>query len=142
MDWQAFWDMVHEFMTTRQVLGFDAWRIAAAIGVLLVIYLARKYILGIVMGFLFRLSKRTVVKWDDKLFEALQPPIGAVLQVLNIYAALAILNLPRHPTDYDAITNGYHFQQGRTNAAGDIVMSDDFNLKKPWVLSSGMYGKW
>ncbi len=44
--------------------------------------------------------------------------------------------------DYDAITNGYHFQQGRTNAAGDIVMSDDFNLKKPWVLSSGMYGKW
>lgn len=105
MDFQAFGDMLHEFMTTRQLLGFDAWRIAAALGVLLIIYLARKYILGIVMGFLARLSKRTVADWDDKLFEAVRPPIGAVLQVLNVYAALAILNLPSHPTNYDAIIN-------------------------------------
>lgn len=103
MDLRAFWHTVHTFMTTRQVLGLDAWRIAAAIGVLLVIYLARKYILGVVMGFLARLSKRTEAEWDDKLFEAVRPPIGAVLQVLNVYAALAILNLPHHPTDYDAI---------------------------------------
>jgi len=97
--------MIQEFMTTRQFLGLDAWRIAAAIGVVLIIYLARKYILGIVMGFLSRLSKRTAVDWDDKLFEALKPPIAAVLQVLNVYAAAAILNLPRHPTNWDAITN-------------------------------------
>jgi MscS family membrane protein len=97
--------MVHEFMTTRQLLGLDAWRIAAALGVLLIIYLARKYILGIVMSFLARLSKRTAVEWDDKLLDALRPPIGAVLQVLNVYAAVAILSLPRHPTDWIAITN-------------------------------------
>jgi len=105
MDWAAFWDMVQEFMTTRQLLGLDAWRIVGALVVMLVIYLARKYILGIVMGFLARLSKRTSAQWDDKLFEALKPPIGAVLQVLNIYAALAILNLPRHPTNYDAMAD-------------------------------------
>jgi len=105
MDFRGFWNLVQEFMTTRQLLGLDAWRIAAALGVLLVIYLARKYILGIVMGFLSRLSKRTSAEWDDKLFEALRPPIGAVLQVLNLYAALAILKLPRHPTDYHAIIN-------------------------------------
>jgi hypothetical protein len=44
--------------------------------------------------------------------------------------------------EYDQITNGYHFQQGRTDASGKIVMSDTFNPKKPWILSDGMYGKW
>ncbi len=105
MDWRSIWDTVHEFMITQQFVGFDAWRIAAAFGVLVMIYLARKYILGILMGFLARMSKRTDAEWDDKLFEAVRPPIGAVLQVLNIYAALAILKLPRHPTNYDAISN-------------------------------------
>jgi hypothetical protein len=44
--------------------------------------------------------------------------------------------------DYDEITNGYHFQQGRTNGSGKIVMSDTFNRKKPWIKSDGMFGKW
>jgi MscS family membrane protein len=105
MAFKGFWNLVLEFMTTRQLAGLDAWRIAAALGVVLVIYLARKYILGIVMGFLAQLSKRTAVEWDDKLFDALKPPIGATLQVLNVYAAVAILNLPRHPTDWVGITN-------------------------------------
>jgi hypothetical protein len=44
--------------------------------------------------------------------------------------------------DYDMITNAYHFQQGRTDAEGRIVISDGFDSKKPWNLSDGMYGKW
>jgi len=43
--------------------------------------------------------------------------------------------------DYARITNGYHFQQGRTDGAGAIVISDTFDQKYPWNLSSGMYGK-
>jgi len=43
--------------------------------------------------------------------------------------------------DYDQITNGYHFQQGRTDGAGKIVISDTFDPRYPWNLSSGMYGK-
>ncbi len=43
--------------------------------------------------------------------------------------------------DYDRITNGYHFQQGRTDGSREIVMSDTFDPKFPWNLSSGMYGK-
>jgi hypothetical protein len=43
--------------------------------------------------------------------------------------------------DYDRITKGYHFQQGRTDASGNIVISDTFNPQNPWNLSSGMYGK-
>ena len=43
--------------------------------------------------------------------------------------------------DYDRITNGYHFQQGRTDGTGKIVISDAFDPKYPWNLSSGMYGK-
>ena len=37
--------------------------------------------------------------------------------------------------DYDKITKGYHFQQGWDR------IKDDFNQKKPWVLSDGMMGK-
>ena len=44
--------------------------------------------------------------------------------------------------DYERITNGYHFQQGRTNGDRKIVISDDFDQKSPWNLSSGMYGKY
>ena len=44
--------------------------------------------------------------------------------------------------NYDQITNGYHFQQGRTDGAGKIVVSDTFDPKYPWSLSSGMYGRY
>jgi hypothetical protein len=37
--------------------------------------------------------------------------------------------------NYDQITKGYHFQQGWEK------VKDDFNKKKPWVLSDGMMGK-
>ena len=45
--------------------------------------------------------------------------------------------------DVDTIANGYHFQQGRTDATGRI----DDRLTRPWqadvaVLSPGMFGKW
>jgi len=43
--------------------------------------------------------------------------------------------------EYNRITNGYHFQQGRTDGTGKIVISDTFDPKYPWNLSSGMYGK-
>jgi hypothetical protein len=44
--------------------------------------------------------------------------------------------------DYDAITNAYHFQQGRTDANGNIIVGDDLDSRNPWLLSRGMYGKW
>ena len=43
--------------------------------------------------------------------------------------------------DYDRITSGYHFQQGRTDRDGKIVISDTFDPRLPWNLSPGMYGK-
>jgi hypothetical protein len=43
--------------------------------------------------------------------------------------------------DYERITNGYHFQQGRTDKDRKIVISDTFDQKYPWNLSYGMYGK-
>ncbi len=44
--------------------------------------------------------------------------------------------------DYNQITNGYHFQQGRTDGSGKIVISDTFDSQQPWNLSSGMYGRY
>lgn len=44
--------------------------------------------------------------------------------------------------EYEDITNGYHFQQGRTDGDGHVTISDSFNAKKPWLKSDGMFGKW
>jgi hypothetical protein len=45
--------------------------------------------------------------------------------------------------DVDAIANGYHFQQGRTDDTGAVVMKDDyFDDGRDWLKSAGMYGKW
>ena len=45
--------------------------------------------------------------------------------------------------DVDSIANGYHFQQGRTDALGNIQTADDFfNDGRDWHKSDGMYGKW
>jgi hypothetical protein len=44
--------------------------------------------------------------------------------------------------DYDRITKGYHFQQGRTDGTGRIIVSDAYDEKYPWNLSPGLYGKY
>ena len=45
--------------------------------------------------------------------------------------------------DVDAIANGFHFQQGRTNLDGNIQVHDDFfGDGRIFIRSPGMYGKW
>ncbi|MFZ7113139.1 MAG: hypothetical protein ACOWYE_15765 [Desulfatiglandales bacterium] len=44
--------------------------------------------------------------------------------------------------DYDAITLAYHFQQGRADSRGNLLVSDAMDPRKPWLISRGMYGKW
>ncbi len=45
--------------------------------------------------------------------------------------------------DMTKIANAYHFQQGRTDLAGNIVVKEDyFGDGREWLLSAGMYGKW
>ena len=45
--------------------------------------------------------------------------------------------------DVDAISNAYHFEQGRTDLQGNIITQPDyFNDGRTFVSSAGMYGKW
>ncbi|MBI4717000.1 MAG: hypothetical protein HY763_04290 [Planctomycetes bacterium] len=45
--------------------------------------------------------------------------------------------------DVDHIANGFLFQQGRTDTAGNMVMGDDhFGDGRWWIQSAGMYGTW
>ena len=45
--------------------------------------------------------------------------------------------------DVDRITNGFLFQQGRTDTSGQIEMRDDYYADgRFWIKSSGRYGKW
>jgi len=44
-----------------------------------------------------------------------------------------------HVHDYDAITSGYHFQQGVDQIVADAERTAG---EKPFIKSPGMYGKW
>ncbi len=45
--------------------------------------------------------------------------------------------------DIDAITNGYHFQQGRTDSDGHVIIKDDFfEDGRFWMRSPGRMGVW
>ena len=45
--------------------------------------------------------------------------------------------------DVDAIANGYHFQQGRTDKDSNVQCREDFfGDGRDWLKSDGMYGKW
>jgi len=73
--------------------------------------------------------------------------------IFSLMSALVVLLSPGlcraaeeepHPEitlmDYDG--NAYHFQQGRTDADGNIIVGDDLDSRLPWLVSRGMYGKW
>ena len=45
--------------------------------------------------------------------------------------------------NYTRISRAYHFQNGRTDTRGNVVMKDDyFGDGRDWLKSAGMYGKW
>jgi len=45
--------------------------------------------------------------------------------------------------DVDVVTNGFLFQQGRTDTGGELIMRDDYyGDGRWWIRSSGRYGKW
>lgn len=45
--------------------------------------------------------------------------------------------------DVDKFANGYHFQQGRTDENGTIIVAEDyFGDGRSYIQSPGMYGKW
>ncbi|MES2693833.1 MAG: mechanosensitive ion channel family protein [Verrucomicrobiota bacterium] len=56
--------------------------------------LLRKLVVGIVFGVLRRLASRTQTTLDDKLFTALEPPVGALVMLVGLFAALNVLKLP------------------------------------------------
>lgn len=48
-----------------------------------------------------------------------------------------------HAHDIDHITNGLHFQQGRTETSGVLAVGDDpFGDGRRWNFSRGRYGRW
>jgi len=43
----------------------------------------------------------------------------------------------------DSVARGYHFQQGRTDSAGTLIVKEDFfGDGRDYLISPGMYGKW
>lgn len=105
MSISEIWESARDLLVNHQFLGIDLWRFAASLCIFLVIFLARRHLVRWFMDLLARLAKRTKTDLDDKIIEAIRPPLRAALQVLNVYAALFILDLPRHPRDWQGFVD-------------------------------------
>lgn len=105
MSTDALTSSIRELLFQRQVAGIAVWRLCASVGALGLIYLLRRHIVSLALQALARLTQRTRTDWDDLFLEAIRPPLGAALQILNVWVAVYLLALPRHPTDWNAIAN-------------------------------------
>lgn len=83
---------------------------------------------------------------DDQAAIVLKDASGAPITAANLVAYS-----PQQTCgtchDFEKITKGYHFAQGRVAMMAkadpaDTSCVDAFNPSKPWLLSDGMYGKW
>ncbi|MDY0002456.1 MAG: mechanosensitive ion channel family protein [Polyangia bacterium] len=105
MDLDRLWDGAIDLLVEHQLLGIELWRWGASLFVFVAIYLARRLIISWVMDLFARIAKRTKTDVDDQILAAIKPPLGAALQLLNLYAALHLLDLPRHPRDYQGMVS-------------------------------------
>ena len=94
---------------------------------------------ALVAANLLTTSLAAQVHSDVPLLDRLGNPINSTSQ--EPYSPRKSCGTPCH--DIDAMTNAYHFQQGRTNLAGEFIMKDDsFNDGRKFIKSPGMFGKW
>jgi MscS family membrane protein len=68
--------------------------------ILVVALLLRRVVTGLVFRQLRRIAAKTSTTLDDKLFNALEGPVGAFIVLVGIFAALQVLKLPEEPDRY------------------------------------------
>ncbi len=88
-----FWQLVIEVWHDGFV-GVDIGRLLTALGILLVFMMMRGLFSRYVMGRLMTMAQRTTTQFDDKMVEALGPPLRMVSLVLGIFFATQHLQLP------------------------------------------------
>jgi MscS family membrane protein len=62
--------------------------------------LLRRVVTGLIFGQLRKLASKTTTTLDDKLFDALEAPVGTAIVLVGVFAALKVLKLPEEPDRY------------------------------------------
>lgn len=92
-DFEEFWLLVIE-VWREGFAGVDVGRLLTALGILLVFMMVRGVFSRYVMGRVVSIAHRTANRLDDKMAEALGPPLRMVPLVLGIFFATQHLQLP------------------------------------------------
>lgn len=85
-DLQEFWELVAEVWHDG-IAGIDIGRIIVALGILFVFFVLRGLIAYFIVSGLRRMTKRTKWTFDDKIVDAIAPPLRAVPVVFGIFVA-------------------------------------------------------
>ncbi|MBB52904.1 MAG: mechanosensitive ion channel protein MscS [Magnetovibrio sp.] len=91
-DFDKFWLLVIE-VWREGFAGVDVGRLLTALGILLIFMMARGVFSRYVMGRVVSMAQRTANRLDDKMAEALGPPLRMVPLVLGIFFATQHLQL-------------------------------------------------
>ena len=92
-DLDKFWQLVVEVWHDGFV-GVDIGLLLTALGILLGFMMIRGLFSRYVMGQLMAMARRTTTQFDDKMVEALGPPLRMVPLVVGIFFATQHLQLP------------------------------------------------
>src|SRR6056300_949187 len=76
---------------SRGFLGINLGAIISSLGVILLAFLFRGFIISIILGSLSRLAAKTESKIDDEILNALKKPIGLVPVTIALYICTLIL---------------------------------------------------
>ncbi|MGH7957588.1 MAG: mechanosensitive ion channel family protein [Opitutaceae bacterium] len=85
-------DVVLELFDVRSS-GNTATHYIISVSLLIAGLLTRRIVSGVLFGLSRRIAARTQTILDDKLFAALEPPVGAIVMLVGIFAALKVLKL-------------------------------------------------
>ena len=91
-DLAQFWELVTEVWQSS-AFGINIGKLLSAIGVLFIFWVLRGLFVKSVIAILHRWVSRTDNDFDDKVLEALKPPLALVPLVLGLFFALGILDL-------------------------------------------------
>ena len=89
------WRQVVEEIASLSILDTQPWRLGVALGALVLGFLMRTYLLNRLMKPLEAVAERTDTDIDDRILIETRRPLGWLINILGIYLAITILQLPK-----------------------------------------------
>lgn len=99
------WDQLKGFFQ-HQFLDVELWRIVVALAIIIVSFALKRLLIGAMVKGLLHLTKKTKTELDDKLVEAIRPPLGGITILAGLFFASLVIQFPSKPINVAGFVDG------------------------------------